>query len=425
MNKTITIDIKPMKHQRRFFTERRRIDGIYAGRGTGKSHTLVACGCLGLLRGEKIIYVTPTQSLLRKDIMKRFVTMLTSWGIKFSYNKTENTITVGDGVLFGASFENYDNALRGLDAVDEVLVDEIAVCKDLEGFFAVLSPTMRHSKFSPRTLYASTPRKGSQCDKWVKDGKLGSPIMDVTIDDNTYVTEEERENMKSFLTGSLYEQEILGKIVDGDVDFAVFPHELFGKPFVSPRGIPSMGIDVAGQGRDYNVFVISDDTHILETYKIQKADSFELNSIARSFIHKYGITQICLDGTGGFSTGLYDLLKIDKELDLHSINFGQGAKDSDHYANARAEMYFNAAKCMRDGFSVTEDELSEQLKLMSFELTATGKSQLIAKEAIKKVLGVSPDVADAFCLSLYMREKIQLANIQKNALVGKRLNIFG
>lgn len=416
MTKRITIDIKPSYYQKRFFVGRNRIDGLYTGRGVGKSWVLVTVAALALLMGEKIIYLTPTTSLLRKDILKRICETLDKWGIDYDLNKTEYTIKVGKGILFGASFENYDSALRGLDGVSTVLIDEIALCKDLDDLFAVISPTMRNAILDPRTIYASTPRKGSQCDKWIQKGKLGDPIVDITIDDNEHVTETERENMKAFLSGSLYEQEILGKIIDGDIDFAVFPSELFGKPFVSPRGIPSLGIDCAGSGRDFNVFYVVDDNHIIEKYKIQQADTFQLHSIARQLIMKHGVRMVAIDGTGGFGNALYDMLKIDKTLQVYSINFGQAANDSEHYANARAEMFFTLANAMKDGFSVTEEEVSEQLKLMSFMLTATGKSQIVSKEVIKKVLGCSPDSADSLALAYYMRHKMNVLEIRKNTL---------
>jgi len=422
--KNVIIDINPLLHQRRFFVERRRLDGIYAGRGSGKSYTLVTIAALALLQGEKIIYLTPTTSLMRKDILKRVRDTLHSWGIKCKLNKSEYTIQVGKGIFFGASFENYDSALRGLDGVSTVLIDEIAKCKDLEDLFAVISPTMRNASFPPRTIYGSTPRKGSQCDKWIQKGRLGNPVMNVTIDDNTHVTEEERENMKSFLSGSLYEQEILGKIIDGDIDFAVFPHEIFGRQFVSPKGAPSLGIDCAGSGRDYNVFYVVDDTHIIDKVKVQKADTFQLASIARHLIQKYGVRQVCIDGTGGFGNGIYDLLKIDGTLDIHLINFGQSAEDSEHYANARAEMFFTLANGMREEFCVTEEEVTEQLKLISFELNGAGKSQIVSKDVLKKVLGCSPDSADALALAYYKRKNIRIMDVRKNSMY-KPLRMHG
>lgn len=423
----LNVNLKPEPYQRSFFTQRERVSGMYCGRGTGKSWVMHNKACLALANGENVLYLTPTNSLLRKQMMPRIVGILNQWGLEPTWNKSEQTITVGGspGVLWGASYINYDEACRGADGVSTVCYDELAKANDLQMLFAAVAPTMRGAKHSPQTIFASTPRKGSECDRMVLKGELGRVVTGPTIDDNTHVSEEERDNMKKWLHGDLYNQEIKGQILTGDVECAVFPQECFGRIWQPSRGTPSMGIDCSGYGRDYNVFYVIDDVHVIEKVKIKKADTFEMNNTARKLIQKHGIRQVTIDGTGGYGQGIYDFLKIDPQLEVFFVNFGGAAEENTRYANARAEMYFRLADGMRREFRLDDAETEEELRILSSDLTAGGRAILIDKETIKKVLGRSPDSADALALAYYQRRKLANLVSGTNSLYDSGRRMFG
>ena len=423
--RTINVDIKPEPYQRSFFTQRERLSGMYSGRGVGKSWVMHNKACIALASGENVLYLTPTNSLLRKQMMPRMLSTLRSWGLTATWNKSDETISVdgSTGILWGASYRNYDDVCRGADGVSTVCYDELAKADDLPLLFAAVAPTMRGARFEPQTIYATTPRKGSQCDRMVLNNELGRVVTGATIDDNTHVTEAERENMKRFLKGDLYRQEIQGQILSGDIESAVFTSDCFGRMWQPPRGIPSMGIDCAGHGRDYNVFYVIDDVHILEKVKIQKADSFEMNSIARGLIQKYGIRQVTVDGTGGYGQAIYDFLKLDPSLQVYFTNFGQAAEDSAHFANARAEMFFRLAEAMKLEFRVDDAETEEELRIISSDVNVSGKCILVSKDVIKKVLQRSPDSSDALALAYYNRKKMSSIDIAPNSLY-KKIRMF-
>lgn len=423
----LNVNLKPEPYQRSFFTQRERLSGMYCGRGTGKSWVMHNKSGLALANGENVLYLTPTQSLLRKQMMPRICGTLRSWGLEPTWNKSDESITVAGspGVIWGASYLNYDEVCRGIDGISTVCYDELSKADDIDELFAAVVPTMRGAKFNPQQIFASTPRKGSQCDRMVTKGELGRVVTGATIDNNTHVTEEERENMKSFLHGDLFKQEILGQILVGDVECAVFPQECFGRLWQPARGTPSLGIDCAGYGRDFNVFYVIDDVHVLEKIKVQQADTFEMNRIARELIQKYGIRQVCVDGTGGYGKGIYDFLSLDPQLQCFFVNFGEAAEDREHYANARAEMYFRLAEGMRREFRLDDAETEEELRILSSSLTAGGRSILIDKETIKKVLGRSPDSSDALALAYYMRKKLAFAFSEENSLYDSSRRTFG
>ena len=423
--RTINVDIKPEPYQRSFFTQRERLSGMYSGRGVGKSWVMHTKSCIALASGENVLYLTPTNSLLRKQMMPRMLTMLRSWGLSATWNKSDETISVdgSTGILWGASYRNYDDVCRGADGVSTVCYDELAKADDLPLLFAAVAPTMRGARFEPQTIYATTPRKGSQCDRMVLNNELGRVVTGATIDDNTHVTEAERENMKRFLKGDLYRQEIQGQILSGDIESAVFTSDCFGRMWQPPMGHASMGIDCAGHGRDYNVFYVIDDVHILEKVKIQKADSFEMNSIARGLIQKYNVRQVTVDGTGGYGQAIYDFLKLDPSLQVYFTNFGQAAEDHEHFANARAEMFFRLAEAMKLEFRLDDAETEEELRIISSDVNVSGKCILVSKDVIKKVLQRSPDSSDALALAYYNRKKMSTLDVAVNSMY-KKMRMF-
>ena len=372
--RTIKVDIRPEPYQRSFFTQRERLSGMYSGRGVGKSWVMHNKACIALASGENVLYLTPTNSLLRKQMMPRMLSTLRSWGLSATWNKSDETISVdgSTGILWGASYRNYDDVCRGADGVSTVCYDELAKADDLPMLFAAVAPTMRGARFEPQTIYATTPRKGSQCDRMVLNNELGRVVTGATIDDN---------------------------------------------------GHASMGIDCAGHGRDYNVFYVIDDVHILEKVKIQKADSFEMNNIARGLIQKYNVRQVTVDGTGGYGQAIYDFLNLDPSLQVYFTNFGQAAEDHEHFANARAEMFFRLAEAMKLEFRLDDAETEEELRIISSDVNVSGKCLLVSKDVIKKVLQRSPDSSDALALAYYNRRKMSTLDVAVNSMY-KKMRMF-
>lgn len=397
--------------------------GMITSRATGKTAMMIKASLVTAFSGQKVAYWLQTQNVLANEFFpERILPQLEKWGIPssmWSYNSQFHTFrTKNGGLIRGFSYEAPEN-MTGLDAVKMTVLDEVTTCRKWDQTLRAFGAAQRGLQGSkPITLFSATPRPDAPVKAYFKEHPEIYVKRGITMYDNTYLTDEEREQIASKYTiGSpLYRQEVLGEEVDGLIDQAVFTPECYGKILRSPRGMCSMGIDCAGAGRDYNVFYVVDDVHIVEKVKVQKADTFQLASIARQLIHKHGIRQVCIDGTGGFGIGLFDLLKIDGSIQVFLINFGQAAMDSVSYSNARAEMFFKLANAMKDGFVVDDEEVLSQLRVFSFILSPTGRSQIIPKEEIKKMIGCSPDCADALALAYYMRHKMQVFEIHNNSL---------
>lgn len=401
--------------------------GMITSRATGKTAMMIKASLVTAFSGQKVAYWLQTQNVLTNEFFpERILPQLEKWGIPssiWSYNQQFHTFrTKNGGLIRGFSYEAPEN-MTGLDAVKMTVLDEVTTCRKWDQTLRAFGAAQRGLQGSkPITLFSATPRPDAPVKAYFKEHPEIYVKRGITMYDNTYLTDEEREQIASKYTiGSpLYRQEVLGEEVDGLIDQAVFPPECWNKILRVPRGIPSMGVDCAGAGRDYNVFYVVDDVHIIDKVKVQKADTFQLHTVAKQLISKHGVKQVSIDCTGGFGLALFDLLKIDPSLQVFSVNFGQSAIQKDVYANARAEMYFRLANAMKDGFVIDENEVTEQLRVVSFILTPTGRTQLIDKEEIKRMLGCSPDSADALCLAYYMRDKIELTEIHNNSLYKPR-----
>lgn len=398
--------------------------GIYCGRAGGKSFILTLMGSQALVMGKNIMVFAQDYECLQQNLLNQMKEFFDSWNVdyKVSGKAQQNIIVNVNGrktTCYGFTYENYKKA-RGRTKIAMQIYDELAQAP--ADIFVATAACSRDCGFDPMTLFGSTPLKGTYWDKWVKELIAdGYPIVTHGgIYENDHVSDAEIEQMERAFKGmdeQFIRQELYGEIIDGDVKYQVFTSDCFGRTYWDSRGIVSMGIDLAGQGRDNNVFYVVDDVHVLHKYKIQKATTFELNAIARRLIAQFGVRQVVIDMTGGFGQGLYDMLSTMKHIQVIGVNFGQAPKkqkdtEKGHiieraYLNARAEMYFEAAQKCRDEFSIPKDdnELDEQLRAQQFEITSSGKVKLIEKEAIAGMVGGSPDSSDAFCLALYMRDK--------------------
>lgn len=106
----------------------------------------------------------------------------------------------------------------------------------------------------------------------------------------------------------------------------------------------------------------------------------------------------------GVGAGVCSRLR-ELEHPVSSINVAEKARDSEHFLNKRAELYWGLRERFRDGdidlSRVSQqiyDRLSGELTAIKFTYTSAGKIKIEAKADMKKRLGHSPDLADGLML---------------------------
>lgn len=387
-----------LPHQLKAKDSKKRISGIVGGRGCGKSIFLSAMALLEIIQGGKVLLLAQNYKSLRLNLFQEVINRFFECGFKPLVNYAEMSIKFGNGVLYGFSYENVDS-VRGISGVSMLMLDELALAPN--NLFETVTPCLRGSTRQTRILFATSPRKGSTWNKWFKDTTVEKDIFTASMLDNTELDEAEIDLQKKTIKDEMaYRQEILGEILDDDVEWGIIKqadYPLIKKPAF---GIRKLGIDCAGSGGDNNEFVVVDDVSILEKVTIQIADTYQLYNIANDLIKKYDIRRVNIDCTGGFGNGIADMINHKNNIAVNRINFAQ-KPNNDIYLNARAEMYFNLVDKIKEGFYIDDLEIKEELQFTTYNINGTGKTLLCPKNTIKEMIGRSPDSADALALALY------------------------
>lgn len=429
---TRRINIGFLPHQDRLYFNNSRIKGLYCGRGAGKSFYMITSAAIDLVQGLRCLYFCQTNSVMEGQFLPFIIETLENWGFNPKVNEKKHIISLPNGGrLFYFSYENYKKS-RGATKIRKIYFDEIALAPKPTLLFSAVAPCMRDSGGITELIFASTPNKGSEWDKWVKSPKPEKfVITGVTMDDNPKASEEEKQLIKDLISvdPNFLRQEFFGEILDDDLEFCVLHTEDFPQFQQCRKGFVTIGADCAGEGRDKFIFSAIDDSGILELAETTKADVQTQFSIVRELVHKYEAVQIVIDNTGGFGKGLYDLCKRaflvrGREVEVIGVNFGESAQDKKSYANARAEMYFEFADGVKNGFYVSSEEAREEFTHTTYMKTKTGKIQLVEKDEIKALIGRSPDTADSLCLAWYKRKEYA-GHADARQVAGAFLKAFG
>lgn len=393
--------VKLLPHQLQLLQSSCKTAGIVGGRGSGKSVILAILAMKEIIAGSKVLIFGANYKTLSLTLFKEIIEQFRNIGLEPRVNRGEMSIKYGDGELYGLTYENVD-AARGFTKVHLLLLDEL--CLAPADLLETVAPALRGCETPSIIRFATSPRKGTVWNKWFEDEDI--ELIRATMMDNKFLKKEDIElQKKTIKDANAYRQEILGEILDDTVDFCIISPNDYPLNKQIPKGEKTLGIDLSGYGADENIFVVSDESSIVEIVRIQIADTFKQYNIAKELIQKHNIKLVNLDASGGFGWGLTDMLKKDN-INVTTINFGQAAKEKEKYANIRAEMYMNAVQKIRDGFYVDNEELKQELAYTSYKITNSGKTMLEPKSTVKELLGHSPDIADAFVLSLYKPDTI-------------------
>lgn len=402
------IHIKLSEWQRRFvldgFDDPLRI--ACTGISAGKSRALALWLILQMIRkaGCRCIGIAQTHKALKRVLIREMQVVCNLLHVGYSYNKSEQEFGLwNDSILFGYSGENAEGML-GLSEIDILAIDESAYLN--EEAFQYASDRMRGGKYEPMTRLISSPQSMA-AENWFSSICKNHPqnVIRATALDNPFTSERFKQNLKDrYIEGSnIYRQQVLGEIFDFDIaSQIVMRSDFIEAKLVNPdRKGYWMGCDFAGLGADENTVAIIDEKgmvdwkHAADLNTNQKVE--QIWELWQNFhpLGAYG------DGTGGYGQGAIDLA-ANKNMKVESINFAQKAFKENDYPNARTEMYLELAKEIKNGFWVT-DEVKNEILAMQVEIDKKGHQRLLPKELAKKILGHSPDMADAVALAVYAK----------------------
>ena len=290
------IDCHLLKHQTEARNSNKQISGIVGGRGCGKSIFLSVMAVEELIQGGKIILFAQDFGALMRTMFKEIQERFRECELTPIVNYQQKTIIFGKGELFGFSYENIES-VRGLSNCSMLILDEFAIAPI--NILETATPCLRGSSRRTRIIFGTTPRKGSIWNKWFRSTDVDKDVFTATMYDNTELSEEDYKLQENAIKDdAAFQQEILGTILDDDVEFGIIKQMDYPLQRKPNFGIRKMGIDCAGSGGDYNVFVVSDDNGILETVREQIADTYKLYNTANELAKRWDVKRINIDVTG-------------------------------------------------------------------------------------------------------------------------------
>lgn len=351
--------------------------------------------------GCRAIAIAQTHKALKRVLIRELQIVCNIMHIPYTYNKSEQEFMLSNGsILFGYSGENPEGML-GLSEIDILAIDEAAYIP--EEAYQYASDRMRGGRYEPMTRMISSPQSMA-AENWFSTLCKNHPecVVHATALDNPFTSESFKAGLKErYVEGSnIYRQQVLGEIFDFDIASQIVMRSDFIAQKLPKKGPGHwLGADFAGLGADSNTVVVIDDTGVV-TWEGQA--ELNTNAKAEQIWNQWQIyrpNSAYGDATGGYGQGAMDLL-AQKDCRMTGINFAQAAFLKDQYPNARTEMYLELAKEIRSGFWVPE-EIKVEILALQVAINNKGQQALLPKELAKKILGHSPDLADACALAVY------------------------
>ena len=372
---------------------------VSAGVSSGKSRVGALFLVQELLMGKRVLCGAQTFSALKRVMFREIEMFLQKINAHYHLNKSDMTIThPNGGTIFGFSNEN-PTALLGMTDMDSLLIDEAGYCDEDTYNFAKDRLRGEHVK-KTKTRLISSPDNSHAAHRWFIDLMRRKPeaVIYASALDNKFTSDEFKADLiDRYPEGTaLYEQQILGHIVNGDLMNAII-RECDYPNVPCEYGVDSVyiGVDPAGCGRDATCFIVRNGSRIIDKQKVYSGNPSDEIAMLRGLALKYRPVAVAVDDTGGFAKHF----RMVTDLPIAYVNFGGESSDA-NYANKRCQMYFQGAKRIKEGFYVDDKDIREQLHYTQYEINRSGKTILADKELIKKSLGGrSPDDADALMLS--------------------------
>jgi len=415
VNPRIIKDFKLLPHQRKVFESNAEDIIFFAGRGAGKTFLASRYISKYLVEGKNVIVAAQTFRILKKVLFREILNCLTKWGIRFKVNQTDMTITTefkSEAHCFTYSEGSIDS-VRGLTGISLVVIDEAALM-DRE-FYEVCMACCRgvdnwgRPVGAPHSLLISTPKAHSYLNQRIKEALPGEvELITATTMDNTTLDKRFIERLvKDYGNTSFLKQEIYAELIDDsspDQLISWMDIEDMCKRTGHEYGDRILGIDLARYGDDNNSCWYRHGTLLRRDWKINSISSIDMyNKIAGQY-KPWDLDMINLDGTGGFSSGVADLLRHGG-YPVTEVNFGQRLPEGSKYLNRRALMYAVLEAASRSNLALTGviedlDKVKEELAAQKIILRETdNKIALLSKDIIKKALGRSPDDSDGIALT--------------------------
>lgn len=409
MTTNIDIDLENLlPHQKKLVKSKARKTALICGRGAGKSY-VCACLCLlYLLMGRCVLVGGQRYDTLHDTLFDEIKKLAYDWGIYdyIEWRERPMMMTMGDAHVWFGTYESVE-ACRGYSRVALMILDEMFLAPT--NILSVWGPCMRNAGCPTRIVGATTPRTGSLWNVMFAAPDCDWEVISATSMDNDKISKDELDLILSEIDDSMYEQEVLGKMLTGLGNSAIIKLEEFPRlvvPTTDTRVIA--GFD-AGEGveRDASAFFKRRGNQVLEAWKLNGINHEECVRRIRLSNKAVPIDSLKMDAA--FSDYEFNILKY--EMNAEQVRFARAPSElnKEKYANVRAEMFFNLAWTVKHGLYVDDMESSlcacfkQELCAIAWLKDKQGRLLITPKDELRAVLKRSTDIADAAALTCLER----------------------
>ena len=199
---------------------------------------------------------------------------------------------------------------------------------------------------------------------------------------------------------------IFGEFPDQDFNALISEDEVraaFNRHYRLPVGPKILGVDIADFGDDKSVIFSRQGLQAFPAKSYRHINSIDgASCVARLWADFPGVggeADACfLDASGGYGAGWRDqLIQIGRAP--IGVQFGASAADKSQFINKRVEMAWEAVEWIKRGGALCESEELVQALCQTKYGLRNDKMYLEPKDDVKKLIGYSPDEADAFWLT--------------------------
>lgn len=405
------MDVGLLRHQLEFM--QRDADkrlALVTGVGCGK--TMVAA--MWLLQqandGQHSIVSAQNYSALHKVVFAELQRQARRFGMQYDYNKQEKVMTFENGaVIYGASSEAYDSVL-GLTNISNYLADEAAYsCEQLRNNCEerCRGVDLKGRVIKARYRYTTTPSI-LPTSLWFREMVKKHPEMVIhatTYDNHKLDPSYVQDQIEKYggPNSPFVKQQIYGEFLDGVANNIAVDVNQFATSRPDHRADDPVwiGMDVAAGGRDSSVYCVIDEYGLVEWVEEFHAETQKLVATMLDLNRKYKVEGVLVDTTGGFGVATVDYTK--RTMGTDGVNFA-GASDDDNIFNVRTQMYVDLGKQAKESHFYLPDagdslRCRNQLSYTTYIINNRGQTQLVPKADIAKIVGGSPDHADALVLA--------------------------
>jgi hypothetical protein len=210
----------------------------------------------------------------------------------------------------------------------------------------------------------------------------------------------------------LFIAKVFGEFPKGAIDtlFPLMYIEQAQKRNGSTHGTRQWGLDVARLGIDATVLRYRRGDRLEITETMRKFDTVEIADWAGHIINRVDSSAPVAVDAVGIGAGVADMLRVKKKLNVFEYS-GSGKSTDEDCFNQRSEFYWYLSQLFRKGeiSGKIDEETKEELASMKYKIL-NGKVRVLKKDDIKKVIGRSPDKADALMLTYAPIDNMTAAN---------------